>query len=95
MTYSGRLKLLILKLPPALQCYNVGIPIDIPDGSIQTIALMTDLAKINKAKYLIPKYDGIEKYDTMKYERGGASYPQGFKQNETKYVVTFWNRTDA
>lgn len=74
---------------------NVGIPIDIPDGSIQTIALMTDLAKINRAKYLIPKYDGIEKYDTMKYERSGASYPQGFKQNDTKYVVTFWNRKDA
>ena len=74
---------------------NIGIPIDIADGSIQTISYMTDLPKINKAKYLIPKYDGIEKYDDMKYERSGMSYPQGFKQNTTKYIVTFWSRTDA
>ena len=74
---------------------DVGIPIDISDGSIQTIGYMTDLPKINKAKYLIPKYDGIEKYDDMKYERSGMSYPQGFKQNTTKYIVTFWSRTDA
>ena len=74
---------------------DVGIPIDISDGSIQTIVYMTDLPKINKAKYLIPKYDGIEKYDDMNYERSGMSYPQGFKQNTTKYIVTFWSRTDA
>ena len=74
---------------------DIGIPLDIPDGSIQTIGYMTDLPKINKAKYLIPKYDGIEAYDDMKYERMGMSYPQGFKQNTTKYIVTFWSRTDA
>jgi hypothetical protein len=56
---------------------------------------MTDLEKINKAKYLIPNYDGIEKYDNGRYERAGSSYPQGFKQNETKYVVTFWTRGDT
>jgi len=74
---------------------NIGIPIDIPDGSIQTIAYMTDLPKIEKAKYMIPNYDGIEKYDKGKYEKNGPSHPQGFKQNDTKYVVTFWNRTDG
>ena len=74
---------------------DIGIPIDIPDGSIQTISYMTDLEKINKAKYLIPNYDGIEKYDNGRYERAGSSYPQGFKQNETKYVVTFWTRGDT
>ena len=45
---------------------------------------------------MIPKYDGIENYDTnAKYERAGTSYPQGFKQNETKYVVTFWKRMNG
>jgi hypothetical protein len=54
---------------------------------------MTDLEKINKAKYLIPSYDGIEKYDTSaRYEKAGVSFPQGFKQNTTKYVVSFWTR---
>ena len=56
---------------------------------------MTDLEKNNKCKYLIPNYDGIEKYDQMRYTRSGSSYPQGFKQNDTKYVVTFWNRNNG
>tara|TARA_Y100000296_G_scaffold19091_1_gene22813 strand:- start:91 stop:603 length:513 start_codon:yes stop_codon:yes gene_type:complete len=73
---------------------DIGIAVDIPDGSIQTISYMTDLPKINKAKFLIPKYDGIEQYEQMKFQRLGSSYPQGFKQNETKYVVTFWGRVD-
>ena len=74
---------------------KVGNSIDMPDGAIQTIALMTDLEKIQKSKYLIPNYDGIEKYDKMRFEKSGASYPQGFKQNATKYIVTFWNRLDG
>jgi len=74
---------------------NIGIPIDLPDGSIQTIGYMADLEKINKAKYLIPIYDGIEKYETMRYEKAGNSYPQGFKQNSTKYIVTFWKRLNS
>ena len=74
---------------------DVGVPIDVPEGALQTISYMTDLAKINRAKYLIPKYDGIENYENMKYDRLGPSYPQGFKQNDTKYVVTFWSRIDG
>jgi hypothetical protein len=74
---------------------NVGFPLDVPDGSIQTIAYMVDLPKIEKCKYLIPNYDGIEKYDKSKYQRTGPSFPQGFKQNNTKYVVTFWKRING
>ena len=69
--------------------------IDVPDGGIQTISYMTDLDKINKAKYLIPLYDGSEKYDEARFQKAGPSFPQGFKQNETKYVVTFWSRADS
>jgi len=72
---------------------KTGAEINIPDMAIQTISYMTDLEKINKAKYLIPSYDGIEKYDTSaRYEKAGVSFPQGFKQNTTKYVVSFWTR---
>ena len=72
---------------------DVGIPIDFPQGSIQTIANMEDLPKIDRAKYLIPtEYGNIANYHTMKFTRAGASFPQGFKQNPTKYVVTFWER---
>ena len=75
--------------------YNVGIPIDIPNGMIQTISYLSDLEKIEQCKYMIPNYDGIENYDKAKYEKNGPSFPQGFKQNTTKYVVTFWNRLDG
>jgi len=75
--------------------YNVGIPIDIPNGMIQTISFISDLQKIEQCKYMIPNYDGIENYDKAKYEKNGSSFPQGFKQNTTKYVVTFWNRLDG
>lgn len=72
---------------------KTGAEINIPDMTIQTIAYMADLDKIEKAKYLIPSYDGIENYDpNAKYEKMGISFPQGFKQNNTKYVVTFWTR---
>lgn len=75
---------------------KTGAEINIPDMSIQTIAYMADLEKIEKAKYLIPSYDGIENYDVnAKYEKAGISFPQGFKQNNTKYVVTFWSRANS
>jgi hypothetical protein len=73
---------------------NTDFKIDVPDGAIQTISYMTDLDKINKAKYLLPLYDGIENYDESRFEKAGPSFPQGFKQNETKYVVTFWKRAN-
>ena len=74
--------------------YNVGFAVDLPEGSIQTICNMTDLPKLERAKYLIPQsYGNISNYNTMRYTRAGASYPQGFKQNPEKYAVTFWTRT--
>ena len=70
---------------------KTGASIAIPDASIQTISYMTDLDKIEQCKYLVPKYDGIENYQTSaKYQKAGSSFPQGFNQNSTKYVVTFW-----
>jgi hypothetical protein len=75
---------------------QIGVPINIPDGAIQTICDMTDLPKIEKCKHMIPQYDGIQNYDNnARYERDGPSYPQGFKQNPTKYAVTFWNRING
>ena len=72
---------------------DVGIPLDFPQGSIQTIANMEDLPKIDKAKYLMPtEYGNLASHHTMKFTKSGASFPQGFKQNPTKYAVTFWER---
>lgn len=74
---------------------NVGIPVDIPDMMIQTISFMTDFDKINKCKYLVPHYGNIDRYINQKFQRYGQSYPQGFKQNDTKYFVTFWKLAES
>ena len=75
---------------------KTGAEINIPDGGVQTIAYLSDLDKIEKCKYMLPSYDGIENYDTnARYEKSGTSFPQGFKQNKTKYVVTFWTRASS
>ena len=72
---------------------DIGIPIDLPEGSIQVISKMTDMPKLDKAKYLIPlTYGNISNYTTMQFIRSGAAYPQGFKQTPEKYAVTFWTR---
>jgi hypothetical protein len=67
--------------------------INLPESSIQIISKMTDLPKLDKAKYLIPKsYGDISNYHTMQFTKASAAYPQGFKQNPEKYAVTFWTR---
>ena len=72
---------------------KTGSEINIPAGSVQTIAYMTDLDKIKKCKYMIPLYDGIQNYEVnARYEKMGSSFPQGFNQNSVKYIVTFWTR---
>ena len=70
---------------------KTGAEINIPDGSIQTVSYMTDLDKIQKCNHMIPLYDGIQNYEVnARYSKASASFPQGFNQNLTKYVVTFW-----
>lgn len=59
----------------------------IPDNAIQTIGLMTDLPKVLNAKYLIV-HKGIKEYGVMKFERSGAHFPMGIKQN--RYFGCFW-----
>lgn len=69
--------------------------INIPDNSIQTIADMKYLSDIERADYMVPYYDGIQEYSIMKFYKLSPSFPQGFKQNPKKYVVTLWGRNES
>ena len=72
---------------------DIGVPIDLPEGSIQVICNMKEMPKLERAKYLIPQsYGNISNYTTMKFVKSGSYYPQGFKQNPEKYAVSFWVR---
>lgn len=70
---------------------DIGIPVNIANASAQIVFKMTDLPKVQKAKYIIPEYyTGIEAYQNQYLVRVGEYYPQGFTQNPIKYVITFW-----
>jgi len=67
---------------------NVG-NVQVPDNAIQTIGMMTDLPKILRATSLIVHKD-IKDYGVMRFQRSGAHYPMGLKQD--RYFACFWER---
>lgn len=70
----------------------VGITKDIvvPEGTIQTIGMMTDLPAVLKSKELIVHKD-IKDYKEMRFQRQGEHIPLGLKQN--RYFACFWKRS--
>lgn len=71
---------------------KVPVAVNIPFATAQIVAKLTDLPKLQKCKYIIPKYyTDIEVYQNQTLIMAGAYYPQGFTQNPIKYVVTYWN----
>jgi hypothetical protein len=75
--------------------YKKMLPIEIQQGSIQTIARSIYAPKLEMAKYLIPNDGGIENLDIKKYERLTPMYPLGFKDNPVKYMVHFWKQNGS
>lgn len=73
----------------AKQWIGVTDQIKIPDGSIQTIAFMSDLEKILKAKQLIVHKD-IKDLKELRFERFGEHTPIGLKQD--RYFSCIWKR---
>tara|TARA_B100001778_G_scaffold258299_2_gene218536 strand:+ start:353 stop:841 length:489 start_codon:yes stop_codon:yes gene_type:complete len=71
------------------QWIGVTDTIKVPDGSIQTIAYMSDLEKILRAKSLIVHKDIKDKKE-LRFERFGEHIPSGLKQN--RYFACFWKR---
>lgn len=63
--------------------------IQIPDSSIQTIAKMSDLPEILKAKHLLV-HKGIKEYKEIRFSRYGEHIPIGIKHE--RYFACFWNR---
>ena len=71
---------------------KVGPQVQLPNAVAQIVAKMTDLSKLQKAKYCIPHYyPEIDNYNNQKLQRTSDFYPQGFLQNPVRYVITFWN----
>ena len=68
---------------------KVGGDIVVPDGSIQTIGMMTDLPKVLRAKELVV-HNEITDYGELKFQRTGEHIPMGLKQD--RYFACFWER---
>jgi hypothetical protein len=63
--------------------------IQIPDGSIQTIGLMSNLANVLRAKELIV-HSGIKDVKEQRFVRNGEHIPLGLKQD--RYFAIMWKR---
>ena len=61
----------------------------VPDGTIQTIGMMSDLPDVLKAKELIV-HKGIKDYKEMRFQRQGEHIPMGLKQD--RYFACFGKR---
>ena len=61
----------------------------VPDGTIQTIGMMSDLPDVLIAKELIV-HKGIKDYKEMRFQRQGEHIPMGVKQD--RYFACFWKR---
>jgi hypothetical protein len=64
-------------------------PVNIPDGSIQTICSTEYLTKLKNASYLIVDRS-LQHYADYSYERSGDPEPCGFGSN--RYITTIWKR---
>ena len=71
---------------------KIGPQVQLPNAVAQIVAKITDLPKLQKAKYCIPNYyPEVDNYNNQRLQRVSDFYPQGFLQNPVRYVVTFWN----
>ena len=68
---------------------DIGLQVDIPQGTIQTVCYMDDYEKIAKAKEILVD---VGKHNQLRYKRSTEPFVQGFKQNPTQYMVIFWER---
>ena len=70
---------------------DVGAQVQVANAAAQIVANIDYLPKLQQCKYCIPHYyPNIDSYNNQKLQRISDFYPQGFLQNPSKYVVTFW-----
>lgn len=70
---------------------KIGPQVQLANAAAQIVANMDYLPKLQQCKYCIPHYyPNIDSYNNQKLRRISDFYPQGFLQNEKRYVVTFW-----
>ena len=69
---------------------KINIPINIPDGMIQTIGFMTDVPKIKQAQVVIinPNLSGIQ---TWSYTLSADPVPHGLGPSK-RYFIAYWKR---
>ena len=68
---------------------KAGIPIDIPDGMIQTRGFLADWPKLDRAIEL-QVHNDIANFRISRFTRQGELIPHGLGQD--KYVLGFWRR---
>jgi hypothetical protein len=67
---------------------KISIPVNIPDGSIQTIGFMSDLPKVLKSKTVIIN-PNLSPINDWSYALLTHPVPHGFNQ---RYFIAFWSK---
>lgn len=69
---------------------NKSISLKLPDGTLQLVTRIEFMSKLKQAKYIMPKYNGLENYQTELYERAEQIYSNSWILNPQKYVTSYW-----
>lgn len=71
---------------------NKPVNLRLPQGSLQLITKIEYAQQLKNAKYLIPKYNGLENIQTERYFRAEEIYSNSWVLNEQKYVTSYWTQ---
>ncbi len=69
---------------------DIGVPIDNPDGMIQTRGYASDLPKVLLSDYMTVK-DDIVQYGDARYKRHGE-FVDPYRLIQNRYFMGFWKR---
>jgi hypothetical protein len=69
---------------------NKAMSIKLPQGSIELVTKIEYAANIKRAKYLKPKYNGLENVQTEIYYRADEVSSSSWVLNPQKYVSSYW-----
>ena len=69
---------------------DVGIQVDVPNNTVQTITYLKHLPQINKAKEVLINKN-IQGHEVLRYRKTGESITNGLQHN--RYIITFWKRS--
>lgn len=71
-----------------------GMSLRLPAGSLELVTKIEYTNQLKMAKYLIPKYNGLQDYQSEKYFRVEGVFSSSWVLNPQKYVNSYWSTNE-